>query len=331
MCRVQIWSCLYLCANINRNWLCGFKILVYLAQHRCLTARRSSVWVPVLSFLTFLFLTLASSFWIHMPPHVLCPRVLSSVHSRALACHSIDTNSCTQRYSCCSLFNRTLNGAEPHLEKKREQTQQKRHDSSSAHSLHSALKYVAPQRPRPQSLSSILYIVCLLTLTFAYCRLNKDMPSCILFNLTAPQREKTRAGRWGRVRVGGWRGFTDVQAYLGFETLIRCTERWLMGFSERHGEGRVGCALQSACICSSHCSAERKIITDTEPSWRVFPTVAAGMEEVSHFKKKKKKGMKGKVWCQGLQERISRLDPDVLEFRFVCCLCQMFILSWHVF
>lgn len=43
-------------------------------------------------------------------------------------------------------------------------------------------------------------------------------------------------------------GFTDVLAYLGFKTLMRCIEGWMMGFteSERMGWGEPG--RVSACV-----------------------------------------------------------------------------------
>lgn len=65
-------------------------------------------------------------------------------------------------------------------------------------------------------------------------------------------------------------GFTDVLAYLGFKTLMRCTEGWMMGFGEGEREG----ARQTECMCTFHCSAEQKIITDGAPSSRDFPTAA---------------------------------------------------------
>ena len=43
-------------------------------------------------------------------------------------------------------------------------------------------------------------------------------------------------------------GFTDVPAYLGFKTLMRCIEGWMKGFTER---GRMSWAERgrvSACV-----------------------------------------------------------------------------------
>lgn len=68
-------------------------------------------------------------------------------------------------------------------------------------------------------------------------------------------------------------GLTDVSAYLGFKSLTRCIEGWLMRFTERHRmiwrRGR-----QSECMCTFHCSAEQKIIIDGAPSSRDFPNAA---------------------------------------------------------
>ena len=41
-------------------------------------------------------------------------------------------------------------------------------------------------------------------------------------------------------------GFTDVLAYLGFKTLMRCTEGWMMGFTEGERKG----ARQTECMCT---------------------------------------------------------------------------------
>lgn len=61
-----------------------------------------------------------------------------------------------------------------------------------------------------------------------------------------------------------------IAAYLGFKSLMRCIGGCLMRFAERWrmdpGRGR-----QSDCMCTFHCSAEQKIITDGAPSSRDFP------------------------------------------------------------
>lgn len=47
---------------------------------------------------------------------------------------------------------------------------------------------------------------------------------------------------WGGVwqsMSGRMEGFTDVPAYLGCKSLMRCIEGWMMGFTERERE-RVG-------------------------------------------------------------------------------------------
>lgn len=67
-------------------------------------------------------------------------------------------------------------------------------------------------------------------------------------------------------------------AYLGFKTLMRCIEGWMMGFTEREREDESGRARQSEGMCTFHCSAEQKIITDGAPSSRDFPTAAMDVE-----------------------------------------------------
>lgn len=69
-------------------------------------------------------------------------------------------------------------------------------------------------------------------------------------------------------------GFTDVPAYLGFKTLMRCIEGWMMGFTEKGSEDELERDRQSECMCTFHCSAEQKIITDGAPSSRDFPSAA---------------------------------------------------------
>ncbi len=88
--------------------------------------------------------------------------------------------------------------------------------------------------------------------------------------------EKMRKG-WDGVwqgESGRVEGFTDVPAYLGFKTLMRCIEGWMMGFTERAREKELGKARQSECMSTFDCSAEQKIITDGAPSSRDFPTAA---------------------------------------------------------
>lgn len=69
-------------------------------------------------------------------------------------------------------------------------------------------------------------------------------------------------------------GFADALAYLGFKTLMRCIEGWMMGFTERGSEDELERDRQSECMCAFHCSAEQKIITDGPPSSRDFPSAA---------------------------------------------------------
>lgn len=81
-----------------------------------------------------------------------------------------------------------------------------------------------------------------------------------------------------RVEMVGW-GLEEfewadggIAAYLGFKSLTRCIEGCLMRFAERRrmDPGR------SDCMCTFHCSAEQKIITDGAPSSRDFPAAAMG-------------------------------------------------------
>ena len=54
-------------------------------------------------------------------------------------------------------------------------------------------------------------------------------------------REKMMKG-WGGVwqsMSGRMEGFTDVPAYLGCKSLMRCIEGWMMGFTERVGESKA--------------------------------------------------------------------------------------------
>ena len=79
-------------------------------------------------------------------------------------------------------------------------------------------------------------------------------------------------------------GFSDVPAYLVFKSLMRCIEGLMMGFTERERESKrvrenqLGKARQRECMCTFHCSAEQKIITDGAPSSRDFPTAAMDRE-----------------------------------------------------
>lgn len=43
-------------------------------------------------------------------------------------------------------------------------------------------------------------------------------------------------------------GFTDVLAYLGFKSLMRCVEGWMMGFTERKRMSRGEQGRVSACV-----------------------------------------------------------------------------------
>lgn len=47
---------------------------------------------------------------------------------------------------------------------------------------------------------------------------------------------------------------------------------------EKERENELGRARKSDCICTFHCSAEQKIITDGAPSSRDFPTVVVDGE-----------------------------------------------------
>lgn len=70
-------------------------------------------------------------------------------------------------------------------------------------------------------------------------------------------------------------GFADVLAYLGFKTLMRCIEGWMMVvYRGREREDELERDRQSECMCTFHCSAEQKIITDGPPTSRDFPSAA---------------------------------------------------------
>lgn len=90
---------------------------------------------------------------------------------------------------------------------------------------------------------------------------------------------------WGEGGGGGLAHVgADVLAYRGFKSLIKCIEGHMMGL-QREGGGRRRQrerAWQSVCMCTFHCSAKQKIITDGAPSSRVFPNAAndRGAEEV---------------------------------------------------